>query len=160
MRDRFTEWLPLLLAGVLLIAFQFARSGGLNLSVAPLIDTSSASLPAAGPTTGPQLASEALRATPLPATSQCRLRFVNSLAMLRNALGATMGDPLECEHPVDGAGNTQQRTTTGLAYYRKAINAGCFTTGWDHWALIDQGRLVHWTGDAVDPPADATPVNR
>lgn len=65
-----------------------------------------------------------------------------------------MGDPIDCEHVVDSAGNTQQRTTTGLAYYRKALNVTCFTTGWDHWGLVARG-VVHWTGDAVDPPADA-----
>jgi hypothetical protein len=63
-----------------------------------------------------------------------------------------MGDPLECEHAVDAAGNTQQRTSTGLAYYRKVRNLPCFTTGYDHWALAPDGSIIHWTGDAVDPP--------
>jgi len=65
-----------------------------------------------------------------------------------------MGEALECERSVDDQGNTQQKTTTGLAYYRKHLNTACFTTGWDHWALRPEG-LVHWTGDAVDPPTDA-----
>ena len=56
---------------------------------------------------------------------------------------------------VNGSGDTQQKTTTGLAYYRKALNVACFTTGWDHWGLEERG-VVHWAGDAVDPPGDAT----
>jgi hypothetical protein len=73
---------------------------------------------------------------------------------LKASLGATMGTPVECEHDVDSSGDTEQRTTTGLAYYLKNQNAACFTTGWDHWAMDSRG-LVHWAGDASDPPADA-----
>jgi len=46
-----------------------------------------------------------------------------------------------------------------VAYYRKNLSLACFTTGWDHWALVNGG-LVHWTGDAVDPPGDAGLVAR
>ena len=41
--------------------------------------------------------------------------------------------------PWTSDGDTQQKTTTGLAYYRKGLNMACFTTGWDHWGLIDRG---------------------
>jgi hypothetical protein len=75
---------------------------------------------------------------------------------LKSALGAAMGEPQECEHPVDDQGDTQQKTSTGLAYYRQQLNVACFTTGWDHWALTDRG-LVTWTGESVDPPPDASP---
>ena len=51
----------------------------------------------------------------------------------RLTLGASMGEPLECERAIDDQGNTQQKTTTGLAYYRSKLNIACFTTGWDHW---------------------------
>ncbi len=65
-----------------------------------------------------------------------------------------MGEPVECERATNPMGDTQQQTSTGLAYYRKNLNSACFTTGWDHWALVNGG-LVHWTGDAVDPPVEA-----
>ena len=29
-----------------------------------------------------------------------------------------MGEPLECEKAINGDGDTQQKTSTGLAYYR------------------------------------------
>jgi hypothetical protein len=68
-----------------------------------------------------------------------------------------MGEPLECERPVDDDGDTQQNTTTGLAYYRHQLNLACFTTGWDHWGL-QAGQLVHWTGDAIDPSPEALSI--
>jgi hypothetical protein len=161
MRDRLTEWLPLLLVGVLLIVFQISRSGWLTSALQPPVDASPTTLRAAAtPTSKSPLVVASARATPPPVSALCQPRFLNGLAALKTALGATMGDPLDCEHPVDNAGNTQQRTTMGLAYYRKALDAACFTTGWDHWALTGPGRLMHWTGDAVDPPADAAPVAR
>ena len=73
-------------------------------------------------------------------------------------IGSRMGDPLECERTIDAQGNTQQQTTTGLAYRRNELNATCFTTGWDHWALRDDGTVVYWASQAVDPPLDATVV--
>jgi hypothetical protein len=76
------------------------------------------------------------------------------MAALKAMLGAAMGEALECERVVNDQGDTQQKTTTGLAYYRKALNVACFTTGWDHWGLMAHG-VVHWAGDAVDPPPDA-----
>ena len=68
-----------------------------------------------------------------------------------------MGQPLECERVTNAAGDTEQRTSTGLVYYRASTNAVAFTNGFDHWALAANG-VVHWTGDAVDPPASAEPV--
>jgi hypothetical protein len=79
-------------------------------------------------------------------------RFVGDLAQLHSAVGAAMGDALDCEHAVDGQGNTQQTTATGLAYYRQSSNAACFTTGYEHWALRRDGSVAHWFGDSVDPP--------
>jgi hypothetical protein len=68
-----------------------------------------------------------------------------------------MGEPLECERGVDATGNTEQRTTAGLVYYRAGTNAVVFTNGWDHWAVAANG-TVHWTGDEVDPPPSAERV--
>jgi hypothetical protein len=84
--------------------------------------------------------------------------FIGDLATLRNALGAQMGDPVECARVVDPDGNLQQRTTLGLAYYRKTSNAACFTSGWDHWAVTSDRNLVYWAGDSVDPPLNARPL--
>jgi hypothetical protein len=83
--------------------------------------------------------------------------FVHGTATLKAALGPMMGDPLECERVIDAVGDTEQRTTTGLAYYRTSTNAVAFTNGFDHWALAGRG-VVHWTGDAVDPPPSAETV--
>jgi hypothetical protein len=77
--------------------------------------------------------------------------FVHGAATLKAALGATMGEPVECERVTDASGDTEQQTTTGLVYYRASTNAVAFTNGFDHWALAPNG-VVHWTGDAVDPP--------
>jgi len=83
--------------------------------------------------------------------------FVNGAATLKAALGDAMGDPLECERVTSATGDTEQRTTTGLVYYRSITNAVAFTNGFDHWALARTG-VVHWTGDQVDPPASADHV--
>ncbi|HEY2595543.1 MAG TPA: hypothetical protein VGK33_16750 [Chloroflexota bacterium] len=84
--------------------------------------------------------------------------FVHGAATLKATLGDAMGDPLECERVTSSDGDTEQRTSTGLVYYRAATNAVAFTNGFDHWALAANG-VVHWTGDAVDPPASAEPVS-
>lgn len=75
-------------------------------------------------------------------------------AALHARLGDLMGEPLECEHVSTADGDTLQRTTRGLAYYRKATNTPAFTDGWRHWALTDAG-LLAWEGEEVDPPARA-----
>jgi hypothetical protein len=62
-----------------------------------------------------------------------------------------MGEPTECEHSQNASGDSVQRTSTGLAYWRKGSNVPAFTTGTEHWALLD-GELVAWTGTSVDPP--------
>ena len=85
------------------------------------------------------------------ACTASRPSFVGGMAALKASLGPSMGDPIECERSVDDQGDTQQNTTTGLAYYRSQMNMACFTTGWDHWGLRDGG-VVYWTGDSVDPP--------
>jgi hypothetical protein len=78
--------------------------------------------------------------------------FVYGFADLRLRVGAKMGEALECERAVHPSGDTNQRTSTGIAYYRKGVNIPSFTNGWEHWALTKDG-LLYWTGDVVDPPA-------
>jgi hypothetical protein len=81
--------------------------------------------------------------------------FLYGFAELRVRIGdAKMGQPLECERAIYPSGDTNQRTTTGLAYYRSGVNIPSFVSGLDHWALTSQG-LVHWIGDVVDPPITA-----
>jgi hypothetical protein len=83
-------------------------------------------------------------------------RFVHGLAALKTSVGSVMGVPIECERVIDAAGDTEQRTTTGLAYYRTATNTTAFTDGSRHWALTSNG-AVHWTGQELEPPLGAEP---
>ncbi len=79
-------------------------------------------------------------------------RYQFGFADLKARLGSTMGDPVECEHANSANGDTLQKTSTGLAFYRMATNTATFTNGVDHWALTARG-LVQWQGDSPDPPA-------
>ncbi len=83
--------------------------------------------------------------------------FVFGFAALADALGATMGEPTECQHTDPGSGDALQQTTTGLSFYRASTNTPTFTNGAEHWALTANG-LVYWTGDSIDPPDDAQTV--
>jgi hypothetical protein len=100
-------------------------------------------------------------ASPAPASvAACTAaapRFVHGTAVLKAALGASMGEAMECERVVDAAGSTEQKTSTGLAYYRARSNISTFTNGWDHWAVTPAG-VVHWTGDDLEPPPGAEPL--
>jgi len=156
--DRLKELLPLLLVGLVLLVFYLTRAPG-PLSFLPLGLAQPTAVPAT-PTAqpAPPRAASAMVAVGLCNPSQPR--FVGGSAQLRTTLGTTMGEPIDCERIVDSEGNTQQKTTTGLAYYRKQLKATCFTNGWDHWAVRADGSLVHWAGDAVDPPPEATPITR
>jgi hypothetical protein len=91
-----------------------------------------------------------------PAPGACPFvtpRFVLGFATLDEQIGPTMGNPVECEHANPENGDTLQKTTTGLAFYRKNTNTPTFTNGTEHWALASEG-VVYWTGDSIDPPAD------
>lgn len=84
--------------------------------------------------------------------------FKAGFGELARALGPTMGSPTECEHRDESSGDTHQRTTTGLAFYRPATNVAAFTDGYRKWALTPAG-VVSWSGPENDPPATArTPV--
>ena len=77
--------------------------------------------------------------------------FVFGIADLQQRLGPTMGQPTECEHVDPASGDTVQRTSTGLAYFRPSINTSMFTDGSTHWALAD-GTVVLWRNESVTPP--------
>lgn len=79
--------------------------------------------------------------------------FILGFADLKAALGAVMGDPVECEHANSANGDTLQQTSTGLAIYRQSTNTPEFTDGWNHWALMPQG-LVAWSG--TDQPSSVS----
>ena len=84
------------------------------------------------PTPSPATASPSA-ATTAAAGETCTAalpRFVHGVATLKAVVGTDMGEPLECERVTDAAGDTEQRTTTGLAYYRAASNTVAFTNGW------------------------------
>lgn len=77
--------------------------------------------------------------------------FSLGFAGLRQQVGVAMGDPVECERTDPRTGSAFQRTTTGLALYRRDTNMPMFTNGQEHWALT-AGGLTHWSGwhgDAV-----------
>jgi hypothetical protein len=82
--------------------------------------------------------------------------FVLGFGQLKQRLGATMGDPLECEHVNAANGDTLQQTTTGLAVYRPSSGELQFTDGWRHWALGSSG-IVAWAG-TDQPPAAPSPT--
>lgn len=90
-------------------------------------------------------------------------QFRFGFAYLKSLLGNVMGEPLECEHYNAQNGDSLQQTTTGLAFYRKATNTPTFTDGWNHWAWSPGAfpgnyGLVHWTGQAIDPPGVIVPA--
>ena len=78
-------------------------------------------------------------------------RFADEFASLSQAIGDTIGQPLECGHADPATGDVLQPTSTGLAIYRAGSHVAIFTDGYRHWALGRQG-LVTWEGDTVDPP--------
>ena len=83
-------------------------------------------------------------------------QFSGGFAALQDQLGEAMGQPLECEHPDSVSGDTLQRTTTGLAFYRKSSNTPTFTDGTTHWALTPDG-VQTWASDSIDPLTEVVP---
>jgi hypothetical protein len=107
------------------------------------------------PATGPAAAPPAVSAPLLPPTDDTALRFVLGFAFLHQQLGGLMGDPLQNERTNPDSCDTQQQTTTGIAYWRCATGILSFVAepdGLQHWAWVD-GRLIDWTGPSADPPA-------
>jgi len=70
---------------------------------------------------------------------------------LRDAIGETFGQPLECPHVDPSTGDTLQRTSTGLAIYRARSHTPTFTDGYHRWAKDARG-VITWQGDALDAP--------
>jgi hypothetical protein len=86
--------------------------------------------------------------------------FRFGFADLKTHIGDPMGEPITCEFSdPQGTGDVHQRTTTGLAFWRKSTNTPTFTDGFDHWANTPGGWTT-WTGASVDPPgvASTTPA--
>lgn len=82
--------------------------------------------------------------------------FVAGFAALKAQVGSAMGEPVTCEFPdSNGTGDVHQRTSTGLAFWRKSTNTPTFTDGYRHWGLAPAG-LVAWTGSSIDPPPSST----
>ena len=79
------------------------------------------------------------------------LEFRSGFALLASQLGAIMGDPIECEHGAPATMDTLQATTTGLAYYRRALNTPIFTDGRMHYAWTTQGLVVRLSPSLPGP---------
>jgi hypothetical protein len=90
--------------------------------------------------------------------AEVAFEFELGFAQLKSQLGPVMGDPTEAEHGNPDNCDTQQLTTTGLAYWRCSSNLlsfAAFPDGAMHWALSPStAGLVEWSGDQ-DPPPDA-----
>src|SRR3981081_3976998 len=119
MRERLTEFLPLLLAGVVLLLFQLSRSGW---SMLPFTAAGAATPTPSVEVAGARPIVVARRPTPMGLVRQAQPesvcnaaqpRFTGGIAELNAVLGASMGDPLECEQLVNDRGDTHQKTTTG-----------------------------------------------
>jgi len=81
-------------------------------------------------------------------------QFQFGFAALKQQLGSGMGQPMGCEHADPFSGDSLQRTTTGLAFYRQRTNTPTFTDGNSHWAVVSGG-LAFWRGVSIEPPAEA-----
>jgi hypothetical protein len=95
-------------------------------------------------------------ATVVPSSSPAGgYRFELGFAVLKSLLGSVMGDPIEGEHGAADGCDTQQATTTGLAYWNCSTGLLAFTAapdGLHHWAWLDD-RLTEWVGPSAVPPA-------
>jgi hypothetical protein len=87
-----------------------------------------------------------------PGAADCAA-FRAEFAALKNTLSETIGQPLECPHVDAATGDTLQRTSTGLAIFRRQSQTPTFTDGYHRWAL-SAGGVVTWQGDALDPPSE------
>jgi hypothetical protein len=82
-------------------------------------------------------------------------RFELGFAVLKSLLGSVMGDPIEAEHGALESCDTQQATTTGLAYWDCSTGMLAFAAapeGLHHWAWLDD-HLTEWVGPSAVPPA-------
>jgi hypothetical protein len=99
--------------------------------------------------------------TPEAPAAETGAQFTLGFAQLKDLLGPIMGDPTEAEHGNEDNCDTQQLTTTGLAYWRCASNLlsfAAFPGGAMHWASAPPAAgVIEWTGD-TDPPPDALTI--
>jgi peptidoglycan/xylan/chitin deacetylase (PgdA/CDA1 family) len=89
--------------------------------------------------------------------ADCPAEFGLHMLVLRADIGAAMGQPLDCEHSMDAAGDTIQPTSTGTAWYTTATNVAIFTDGYQRWELNPLG-LTYWGNpDAIPLLMDGLP---
>jgi hypothetical protein len=93
-------------------------------------------------------------ATPAPKASSACASFNEEFSALAQAIGGTMGEPMECAHDDPATGDTLQQTSTGLAILRRHSGAATFTDGYRRWAVDTRG-VITWEGEAMDPPRAA-----
>src|ERR1051326_3784209 len=62
--------------------------------------------------------------------------WLPALVPLKEQLGDTSGDAVECAHPAGNSDDTVQQTNLGLAILRATTAAPTFTDGVTRWALI------------------------
>jgi len=84
------------------------------------------------------------------AGADCAAEFRLHLLELRSAIGDAMGQALDCEQPINAAGDTIQTTSTGTAWYTRADAAAIFTDGYHRWVLDPRG-LTYWSSPEAVP---------
>jgi len=93
----------------------------------------------------------------LATAAECTDGFGPDLANLQVAVGAAMGQPIDCESPIDTSGDTIQHTSTGTAWFTLAQADALFTDGYHRWELNPDG-LTYWSSpDAVPLLLDGLP---
>jgi peptidoglycan/xylan/chitin deacetylase (PgdA/CDA1 family) len=91
------------------------------------------------------------------AGADCLVRFDLHMIDLRADIGEAMGQPLDCEHALDAAGDTIQPTSTGTAWYTRYNSTSIFTDGYQRWVLDPTGLRYWGTPDAVPLLLDGLP---
>jgi hypothetical protein len=84
------------------------------------------------------------------ARADCAVEFGLHMTDLRADVGDAMGQPLDCEHLLDPAGDTIQATSTGTAFYTLTSHAAVFTDGYHRWELDPTG-LNYWANPEAVP---------
>jgi peptidoglycan/xylan/chitin deacetylase (PgdA/CDA1 family) len=82
--------------------------------------------------------------------ADCADGFGPDLASLQLAVGDPMGQPIDCETPIDAAGDTIQHTSTGTAWFTLAQSDALFTDGYHRWELNPDG-LTYWSSPEAVP---------
>jgi hypothetical protein len=82
-----------------------------------------------------------------PSCGAGQATFVYGMADMKARIGQAMGEPRDCEHPINADGDTVQLTTTGLATYTQRTQTLTFTDAVHAWTLTG-GAMSVW---ALDP---------